>query len=140
MKKIIFTLLISFCVPPSFTFAASAKGGWYLLIPPISDYNEKAQFLSGYKIFDKAPLSEWIQDSAYDTADDCEQARTTMYELAAREFSLDDDQYLKMLNDKNVSKFSLKLKRELVEGHRVGKSRWDIARCIASNDPRLIQK
>ncbi len=43
------------------TLSASlwAADGWYLLIPPRSEYNERADFLSGYKILHNKPLSQW---------------------------------------------------------------------------------
>ena len=45
-----------------------AAGGWYLLVPPRSGYDE----LKGYKILDTEPLSKWTQQGAYDSASDCE--------------------------------------------------------------------
>jgi hypothetical protein len=34
-----------------------ATSGWYLLVPPRSEYNERAECLSGYKILDDKPLA-----------------------------------------------------------------------------------
>ena len=39
--------------------SATWAAGWYLVVPPRSDYDEHAPFLSGYKILADRPLSEW---------------------------------------------------------------------------------
>ncbi len=48
--------------------AALSLVGWYLMVPPWSGPD---------KFDEKAPLSKWDQDSAYDTAATCEQDRLT---------------------------------------------------------------
>jgi hypothetical protein len=45
--------------------AALALVGWYLMVPPST----------GGKLDTKAPLSQWINEGAFDRADDCESAR-----------------------------------------------------------------
>jgi hypothetical protein len=79
--------------------------GWYLLIPP--------RVKSTNQIAENAPLSEWDQAVAFDSAKDCTDYRTG----AAHHF----------VNGKSKDEKDL--------GERLLDSR-----CIASDDPRLGEK
>jgi hypothetical protein len=51
---------------------ALASIGWYLMIPPVGkDFNDFKRRVNG-------PLSTWIQDSAYDSAKECESAKNSL--------------------------------------------------------------
>ena len=67
--------------------AAWADGGWYLLVPPRSDYDQRAEYLSGYKILDSEPLSQWGQQGAYDSASECEAIRSSLVSVEHRVYS-----------------------------------------------------
>ena len=58
------------------TSASWAAGGWYLLIPPEGEYDERAEFPNGYKILDSAPLSQWSLQGGYESASECETSRS----------------------------------------------------------------
>ncbi len=48
--------------------------GWYLLVPPRSEYKEISELLQGYAILADKPLPPWGQQGAYDSAAECEGA------------------------------------------------------------------
>ncbi|MGO9266812.1 MAG: hypothetical protein ACLQBA_18355 [Candidatus Binataceae bacterium] len=91
--------------------AALALVGWYLMIPPIGND------LQDFKKNLKTPLSTWIQDSAYDSAKDCEAAK---------------DSLLEKRMSKNESRFDPDSAARFALATAVGK-------CVSSDDPRLAK-
>lgn len=123
-----FLFLISAC--PAF-----ADGGWYLFLPPTTHYDASAKYLDGYKLIPGSPLSAWQQESAFDSAAQCEEAKAVLAETAQRFcYKLQED-YLKTLGEKG--KDELADKRGGVELAHEGVIRTDGSRCIKSDDPRL---
>jgi len=96
-----FLLILSLAASTSW-----AAGGWYLLVPPMSDYNERAEFLYGIDILNKKPLAQWAQETAYDSASACETAKTQRVRIASIErddVELDGLLGRNFLNDFHVS-------------------------------------
>jgi hypothetical protein len=127
---------------------AAASGGWYLLIPPRSEYNERATFLSGFRILTEEPLSRWLQEGAYDSAADCEGAKAALTLVEHRSFELSADEYRKSLSadPKALGRgadgewFNVTLakhKRFTAENYNASVDALSAARCIRSDDPRL---
>jgi hypothetical protein len=48
--------------------AALALVGWYLMVPPVDKDN----------VLLNAPISQWVEDSVYDTADACGRAKASI--------------------------------------------------------------
>jgi hypothetical protein len=115
---------------------AFASGGWYLLTPPISTYNEHAEFLQGYKILDSKPLSQWTQYSAYDSASECEAAKNSLLMLELNTYNRFDDDYMKALSA-NKDPTLLQHKRWTTEKSNAEVNQTTASRCIKSDDPRL---
>lgn len=114
-----------------------AVGGWYLLTPPISEYNEGATYLSGYTILVNKPLSQWVQQGAFDSASDCEAVKDSRTRVEQDIFYKSHDAYRESLG--RTDQVVLKAQRLLTEGHNAKYSAlWD-SRCIRSDDPRLRQ-
>jgi hypothetical protein len=96
---------------------AHAGSGWYLLSPPVSHVEGQ-----NWAIYDNLPLRSWNQVGAFDTATGCEEVRAkglkatrdALDELFRKENRTADDQ-LWMI--------------------RLGAD--NLARCVASDDPRL---
>jgi hypothetical protein len=115
---------------------SSAGGGWYLLVPPRSEYNERAQYLSGYKIFDRKPLSQWNHEGAYDTASECEAVRAGLMMTEQGVYSLSSDEYIKLVAAA-ADPVVVKLQRYLTETNNARLLAFMGSRCAASDDPRL---
>jgi hypothetical protein len=113
-----------------------AADGWYLLIPPRSEYNERADFLSGYKILDKTPLSQWGQQGAYGSASECEAVRNTLLLVEQGIYSRSSEAYLKAVGA-GTDPVVLKIQRFLTESNNATVLGFMASRCIRSNDPRL---
>lgn len=115
---------------------AVAANGWYLLIPPRSEYNERAAFLSGYRILDDKPLSQWAQRGAYDSASECDTARNSLTMAEHRTYSLSSEAYIKAVGA-GTDAVALKMQRSVTERNNANVSALMASRCIRSNDPRL---
>lgn len=113
-----------------------AADGWYLLIPPWSDYDEHAPFLSGYKILDNKPLSQWRQQGAYDSALECEAARNSILMVEQRVSSLSKEDYFKALGAGRDS-VVVEAHRHITETNSANVIAFMASRCIRSDDPRL---
>ena len=116
--------------------SASAAGGWYLLIPPTSDYNESAEYLQGYKILDSKPLSQWSQQGAYDTTSECEASRNSLLMADHNFYSKTSADYINALGAKKDPAV-LKMMRWTTERSNANVNAWTASRCIKSDDPRL---
>ncbi len=130
---VVLAVLLAPFVPSSF-----AESGWYLLAPPISDYDENAQYLSGYKILDGEPLSKWAQQGAYDSASECETAKGDLLALAHRIYVGNSADYIEATGaDKNPQ--LLKHMRWTTEQSNATVNMWNASRCVKSDDSRLGQ-
>ena len=126
---LVFTLLVA---APSL----SAAEGWYLLIPPRSDYDERAEFLRGYKILDTKPLSQWAQQGAYDSASECEAVRNSLLMVEQRTYSKSSEGYLNAESTKK-DPIVLNAQRLLTEMNNANVAALMASRCIKSDDQRL---
>jgi len=115
-----------------------AADGWYLLIPPRIEYNERADFLSGYKILDNKPLSQWGQQGAYDSASECEAARNSLLMVEQRVHSKSSEDYIKAVAA-GTDPVVLRTQRLLTETNNANVWAFMASRCVRSNDPRLRQ-
>ncbi len=115
---------------------AVAADGWYLLIPHRSDYNERAAFLSGYRILDDKPLSQWAQEGAYDSASECEAARNSLTMAEQRVSAVSSEAYIKAVAA-GTDAVVLNMQRLLAETNSAIVSALIASRCIRSDDPRL---
>jgi hypothetical protein len=113
-----------------------AASGWYLLIPPRSEYNERADFLSGYKILDSKPLPQWGQEGAYDSALECEAARNALLMVEHRVYSSSSEAYTKAVGA-GTDPAVLKFLRSGAERDNANVWAFMASRCIRSDDPRL---
>jgi hypothetical protein len=115
-----------------------ASDGWYLLIPPLSEYDDRAAFMSGYRILDNKPLSEWRQQGAYDSAKECETVRNSLLAAEQTVFSRSSESYAKA-SAGGMDPVVLKIQQRLTEGHNADVWALMASRCIQSNDPRLAR-
>ena len=135
LKAILLSLLLTLIF--GMTSPLFAKDtGWYLLVPPRSNYNEQAPFLKAYVIFENKPLYQWHQQGAYDTAAECEDIKRTQTEVEQKTYSKSSEQYMVTLKTEK-SKSVLDLKRSYVELWNANVLALMASRCIKSNDPRL---
>lgn len=103
--------------------AAFALVGWYLMLPPPhTEYAQSGQILD-VRADDEAPLSEWAIARSYDTAAQC------MAEKDARIAELKPRVKPDILPKQNSV-------QELF-GQRLLDQQNAMARCIATDDPRL---
>jgi hypothetical protein len=115
---------------------AWADGGWYLLVPPRSDYDQRAEYLSAYKILDNKPLSQWSQQGAYDSAAECEAVRSSLLNVEQRVYSKAADAYRQDLSG-GADPVALRMQRFITETDNVNVSALLASRCIRSDDVRL---
>jgi len=113
-----------------------AASGWYLFIPPRSEYNERAEYLSGYKILDSKPFSQWGQQGAYDAASECEAVRHSLLMAEQRVHAKSSEEYVKALGA-GTDPAVLKFQRWSSEASNANESSFMASRCIRSDDPRL---
>lgn len=137
MNKLVIAIL-SFLVL-TIAIPLYAADGWYLLVPPRSNYNTKAAFLNGYKILDDQPLSKWGQQGAYDSAAECEAMKQTLIISEQNAYSASSTDYIKA-GQADASQNVLAFKRAAVEELNADVLALMASRCINSNDPRLKRR
>jgi hypothetical protein len=116
--------------------AARAAGWWYLVVPPRSDYDEHAPFLSGYKILASEPLSEWRLAGIFDSVFNCEAKRGGLA-LAEHKLYYDDlGEYLKAQREQTAPEL-LRYERYNTEAHHANHSAYAASSCVSTDDPRL---
>lgn len=115
-----------------------AADGWYLLVPPRSEYDKNAEYLSGYKILDSKPLSQWHQQGAYDSASECEDMKHNLTMIEQNTYSKTSENYIDAVRSEK-SKAVLEFQRASVEALNANVFALMASRCIKSSDPRLKQ-
>jgi hypothetical protein len=115
---------------------SDGAGGWYLLIPPRSEFNERAEYLKGYRILDTKPLSQWAQEGAYDSASECEAVRNNLLKVEQRVHVKDSENYIKAVGS-GTDPVVLKTQRLISETSSANEWAFRASRCIRSDDPRL---
>jgi len=115
---------------------AWAEKSWYLLVPPLSNYDEASKYLEGYKILTSEPLSKWDHAASYDTAVECETDKSTRTLVEGNRYEATTQEHHRLISA-NADKNQLKFQRLIVE--RANAQHWALisSRCIASDDPRL---
>jgi hypothetical protein len=100
---------------------ALAGQGWYLLTPPWSKWPTETE--TG-RVDSSAPLSQWGQDGAFETAQECERERNAakVKSVATLQGYPDKDR------DNILYKLQVMSTASTISG-----------RCIATDDPRLKQ-
>jgi hypothetical protein len=126
-------LLVVLSLVASTSWAAS---GWYLLVPPRSEYNESAEYLRGYKILDSKPLSLWAQEGAYDSALECEAVRNNLLMVEHSFYDKSSQEYIKAIGA-GTDPAILKHRRFISEMANANADAFRASRCIRSDDPRL---
>ena len=120
------------------TQLVSAAGGWYLLLPPTSDYDKRAEYLHTYKILDTKPLSQWSQQGAYDSALECEAVKNSLLLVDQNFYSKSSADYIGALGSKKDAAV-LEIMRFTAERANANVNIWGASRCIKSDDPRLAK-
>jgi hypothetical protein len=118
--------------------SAFADSGWYLVIPPMSKFDAGAEYLSGYKIQDSKPLSRWFQQSAYDTASECEDAKQALLLLEHNYYAKMSESYIAGFSAKDDAAM-MKHKRWSAETADAKVNAMIASRCVKSDDPRLAK-
>jgi hypothetical protein len=101
--------------------SASAGQGWYFIVPPIGQYPTATE---PGRIAGSAALPRWEQVGAFDTAQECERARTAK---EAEAWAI-----LRSVQDQDKNDMLVKMKSMTSAAMVSG-------RCVASDDPRLRQ-
>jgi hypothetical protein len=114
----------------------AAGTGWYLLVPPSSDYDEHAQFLQAYTILDMKPLYQWAQQGAYDSASECEAVRNSLLMVEHRFYAKSSEDYVQAIGA-NKDPAVLTHMRRTTERSNANVDAFTASRCIKSDDPRL---
>lgn len=107
--------------------SVSAASGWYLFFPPRDN--------NGFPEVSK-PLSQWVQQGAYDSASECEAVKNYRWKV---EMDFHNGA-LKRYNDAFSAKkdpVELKLINLSIETSNANADAWMASRCIKSDDPRL---
>ena len=116
--------------------SVSAAAGWYLLVPPISNFDEHAEYLQGYKILDTKPLSQWAQQGAYDSASECESVKNSLLITEHNFYAKSSEDYVNAIGAKKDPAV-LRAMRFTSERSNANVDAWMASRCIKSDDPRL---
>jgi hypothetical protein len=117
--------------------ATWAAGGWYLLTPPWGDYDANAPSLSRYKMLDDQPLSRWKREAAFDSASDCEAARTNMLGNLQRNFDASYSASKEYAQAKDVQSLQLANLGMMTEASHASVLAYAAGRCVRSDDPQL---
>src|SRR5580693_7976473 len=107
--------------------AALALVGWYLMVPPMAD-QALTDLAQPRLIEGAAPLSLWEIRRAYDTAEECEKAE---WEIRRPAIAAISKKFL--ANEKSLKDGST---TERIRSIDIAQD--TVAKCIATDDPRLI--
>jgi len=117
--------------------AGWAAGGWYLMTPPWSDFDASAPALSRYKMLDDKPLSQWKRAGAFDSAADCEAAKTNLQGNLQRNFESVYASFQDYANRKDVQSSELANLGTMTEVSHASVMAYTAARCVRSDEPLL---
>ena len=113
--------------------SACAAGWWYLVIPPRSDYDEHAPFLSGYKVLESKPLSEWKLGGIFDSILHCVSRRDALELTEHKLYTEELGVYLKAERVQTEPEL-LRYERYTAEVHHANTSAYSASRCVSSED------
>ena len=128
MRRVILAVLLL-----GATSSAWAAGWWYLVVPPRSDYDERAPFLSGYKILESKPLSEWRLGGIFDSILHCVARRDALALTEHRLYTEELGVYLKAEREPTEPEL-LRYDRYTAEVHHANTSAYSASRCVSSKD------
>jgi len=141
MNKIVrffgFSIVVSLLLPTAPLLHATERAEWHFLVPPVGHYDEKAEYLKGYKILMNKPLSQWTLQGTYDSAAECETVRSTHTRLAQRFYSKSGEDYIKAVSAK-IELPVLEIMRARAEGDNANVHAKLASQCIRSSDPKLM--
>jgi len=83
-------------------------------------------------------MSQWGQQSAYDSASECEAVKNSLLMVEQRVYSLSSEAYRKAVGA-GTDPVVLKMQRFLTETNNANVWAFMASRCIRSDDPRLRQ-
>jgi len=115
----------------SLVFGAAAlwaDSGWYLLIPPPSEYNEGAAYLSGLQ-----DLRQLM--GVCDSASECEEARSGLLVAEQRVYAKASENYINALIEE-LHPLVLSSHRPMAETTNANVSAVVASRCISGDDPQ----
>lgn len=115
------------------TSSAYAEGWWYLVVPPRSDYDEHAPFLSGYEILESKPLSQWKLGGVFDSVLRCVARRDALALTEHKLYTEELGVYLKAERVPTEPEL-LRYDRYTAEVHNANYSAYSASRCISSKD------
>jgi hypothetical protein len=116
----------------------SAAGGWYLLLPTTSDYDNHSEYLHEYKILDMKPLNQWSQEGSYDSVSECEAVKNSLLSVEQNFYSKINADYIKSVGSKEEAAV-LEFKRYTAARANANVNIWRASRCVKSDDPRLTK-
>lgn len=128
MKRVIVAALLLGATSP-----AQAAGWWYLVVPPRSDYDEHAPFLSGYKVLESRPLSQWKLGGIFDSILHCVARRDSLALTEHRLYTEVLGVYLKEERAPTDPEL-LRYDRYTAEVHNANYSAYSASRCVSSQD------
>jgi hypothetical protein len=105
-------------------------------VPPRSDYDQSAEYLSAYKVLDNKPLSQWSQQGAYESASECEAVRSSLVNVEQRVYSKAADAYREDVRA-GAAPIALRMQRFITETDNANVLALLASRCIRSDDVRL---
>jgi hypothetical protein len=116
--------------------ATWAARTWYLVVPPRSDYDERAPFLSGYKILEDTPLSEWGLAGIFESVVNCVAKRDRLVSTEHKLYLDNLGEYLKSQRHRTEPEL-LRYERYATEVHHSHHMAYSASRCVSTEDLRL---
>src|SRR5713226_6662051 len=104
--------------------SVSAVTGWYLLVPPRSNFD----------ILDTKPLSQWAQQGAYDSASECEAVKNSLLKVESDYYYGATRRYGDALSKKK-DPAALIVMKSATETSNANINAWTASRCIKSDEP-----
>jgi len=116
--------------------SATWAAGWYLVVPPRSDYDERAPFLGAYRILADRPLSEWQLSGIFDSVFNCDARRGKLALTEHKLYYEGFGEYQKAQRERSAPEL-LRYERFVSETHHANYSAYSTSRCVPTDDPKL---
>jgi hypothetical protein len=118
--------------------AAQAAGWWYLVVPPRSDYDERAPFLAGYRILTDKPLSQWKTAGIFDSTIKCVTTRDRLALIEHKDYFSDLGAYMKGQRERTEPEL-LRYERYTTELHNANYSAYSASRCVPAGESSAVR-
>jgi hypothetical protein len=115
---------------------AHAAGSWYLVVPPRSDYDERAPFLAGYTIQQERPLAEWQLTGIFASTLKCMARRDALVLSEHKQYFADLGAYMKDERQGSEPEL-LRYGRFTAELHNANYAAYSASRFVPADDPEL---